>query len=352
LYRWYYNRTIDLTKETKIYNNIKLRDAMRKKYQYEKFKFPEWYKGPKKIPSRIIDGAIKRVSDAFNVGFKQLSKKIISKFELHYKTKKDIIQSINITKDLYNSTSNSFSKMYLGEMKTQSSIMHIEHDTVLQYDYVLDKYFLVIPRSVISHNEKQVGESTISLDPGKRCFLTGYSPEGHILEIANHKFQKLDYHLKKIDKLNSVISGTKNKKQKIIYRKAKRRRYKRIENLVTDLHWKTIKHLTENYTVINIGDLSTKVVSQTKINQGVKRILQVFAFYKFKQRLKSSCEAFDLKYKCVNEAWTSKTCTLCGNTQPKRTDKLFECFDCGFKTDRDWNGARNIHLRAFSISDK
>lgn len=351
LFRWFYNRTIDLTKETNTFSN-KLRDLMRQKYQYEKFNFPDWYSGPKKVPSRIIDGAIKRVCDAYTVGFKQLKLGLIQRFELHYKTKKDRHQSINITKDLYNSTSNSFSKIYLGEMKTQSSIKHIEHDTVLTYDNVLDKYFLVVPRSVFSRNEKQVVEGTISMDPGKRCFLTGYSPEGHILEIANHKSQKLSYHFKNIDRLNSSISTTKNKKKKMIYRKAKRRCYKRVENLVNDLHWKTIKYLTENYSTINIGDLSTKDVSQTNLNKGVKRVLQMFSFFKFKQRLKFVCEAKGLSYKCVNEACTSKTCTVCGKIQAKRKDKEFKCLSCGFETDRDWNGARNIHLRASSICSK
>jgi putative transposase len=349
IYRWFYNRTLDHVKEYRIFSFTTLRDSMREKYKYQNFVFPEWYKGPREIPSRIIDGAIKRIADAYTTGFEQLKLGIIKKFSLHYKTKKDRKQSVILFKDVFNKTSNAFSKKYLGTTKSQHSLKSVDCDSVLHYDHVLHTYYLTIPRNV-NHSEKQVVKNTLSMDPGKRCFLTGYSPEGHIIEIANGKSHKLEYHFKKIDMINSLYSRTKNKKKKESYRKAKRRRYKRVQNLVDDLHWKTINFLVKNYKSINVGDLSTKQVSQTKINKGVKRVLQMFSFCKFKQRLQESCQAFDRNYKCIDESFTSKTCTLCGDMQAKRKDKVFECSRCHYCTDRDWNGARNIHLKSLSAT--
>ncbi len=51
----------------------------------------------------------------------------------------------------------------------------------------------------------------------------------------------------------------------------------------------------------------------------------------------------------INEAYTSKTCTFGGHVHTKLGgSKVFHCPQCGSKHDRDWNGARNILLRALS----
>ena len=45
----------------------------------------------------------------------------------------------------------------------------------------------------------------------------------------------------------------------------------------------------------------------------------------------------------VNPAYTSRTCSECGEIQPKpRVYRQFECSDCGHVEDRDMNAARNI----------
>ena len=57
-----------------------------------------------------------------------------------------------------------------------------------------------------------------------------------------------------------------------------------------------------------------------------------------------------------NEAYTSMTCTNCGNLKPKgqmkaedrKNPKVYHCHKCGISVDRDVvNGARNIGLRYF-----
>jgi putative transposase len=48
----------------------------------------------------------------------------------------------------------------------------------------------------------------------------------------------------------------------------------------------------------------------------------------------------------VDESYTSKTCGGCGRiNHGLGKSKLFWCEQCGFRTDRDWNGARNIWLK-------
>ena len=47
-----------------------------------------------------------------------------------------------------------------------------------------------------------------------------------------------------------------------------------------------------------------------------------------------------------NEAYTSKTCSWCGNMQKIGGSETYNCHSCKVKMDRDENGARGIFLRA------
>jgi len=48
----------------------------------------------------------------------------------------------------------------------------------------------------------------------------------------------------------------------------------------------------------------------------------------------------------VDESYTSKTCTKCGEQNKNLgSSKHFKCSKCGLEIDRDINGARNIYLK-------
>ena len=47
----------------------------------------------------------------------------------------------------------------------------------------------------------------------------------------------------------------------------------------------------------------------------------------------------------VTEEYTSKTCTKCGKISDKCRNRLKECENCGYKINRDINGARNILIK-------
>ena len=47
-----------------------------------------------------------------------------------------------------------------------------------------------------------------------------------------------------------------------------------------------------------------------------------------------------------DEHWTSKSCGGCGLIKTNLGgNKVYDCSDCNFKLDRDYNGARNIHMK-------
>lgn len=76
--------------------------------------------------------------------------------------------------------------------------------------------------------------------------------------------------------------------------------------------------------------------------------MNTFAFYKFHEKLKSLAALRNCKLYIVNEAYTSKTCGICGSLNNKLgSAKTFKCVnpECKVMIDRDHNGARNILLK-------
>jgi putative transposase len=349
LYRWYYNRTIESIKETKIISFIKQRNLLREKYNYHNNEYPN-YKG-ENVPSRIIDGAIQTCSKNFEINIKKVKSKLIPSFKINFKTIKDKDQSIVLFKDTFSKNKNSFNMKYLGD-DIKSIIPFkgkINKDSRLQFNSILNTFELIIPydKTYIS-NEPTDG--FIGLDPGERTFLTGYSSKQHLLEIGSGACDIVKKINKSIDRLKSKRDKTKNKSKKKSYTKAIARKEIRKRRLKNELHWKTCKLLTDNYNIIALGDLSTKSISSKKnnLNKNSKRSFSFLGFFLFKQRLEYKCKLNGITFCFQDESCTTKTCTRCGFYNDKiRSNKIFSCPACNLVIGRDINAARNIYMRCY-----
>ena len=208
----------------------------------------------------------------------------------------------------------------------------------------------------------------VSLDPGVRTFQTIYSPEGVTAKLGNAHNQLLVKLSERIDKYQSYKDKTKipfplllTEEQRINSKKNRRKRYKlkkhmakswkRIKNIVDQLHKSTAKYLTDNFKHILLPEtnISNMVKSyKRKINKTTVRGLLCLSHFKFRERLKQLAKRTGNNVIEVSEAYTSKTCGSCGymdeNLGGKKT---FEC-SCGYKCDRDIHGARNIYIRAIN----
>jgi transposase len=68
-------------------------------------------------------------------------------------------------------------------------------------------------------------------------------------------------------------------------------------------------------------------------------------YFVFRQRLEFKCKERGNVYKLVNEKYTSKTCSYCGEYKENLGgNKIYECDYCLTQIDRDVNGARNIYF--------
>jgi transposase len=121
---------------------------------------------------------------------------------------------------------------------------------------------------------------------------------------------------------------------------------RRVRHLVDELHWKSANYISNNYSNVFIGDLSSKnIVSKCgmlgKLN---KRLVNSLAFYKFKARLEYvMSKKINNKLVYVDESYSSKTCSRCGVLNGKLgSSKIFNCQNCNLEVDRDINGSINI----------
>ena len=85
---------------------------------------------------------------------------------------------------------------------------------------------------------------------------------------------------------------------------------------------------------------------QNRLGGKVKFVLNMLSHYKFKQYLIQKADEYDCKIYERTEEYTSKCCTTCGKiSEIYDVNRTKTCKYCGYKINRDINGARNILLK-------
>jgi putative transposase len=385
-FRWYYNSVLTVVYTHYGLENIEknkisfysVRDLFRK-YRYTEeikgnlifkdfefdevlnsFTVPEWWD---KVNNRIPRGAIKKFVSSLNSakwngcnkGFKMKyrSKK---KDNLAYFEDKAYPSWINnVTCKYWFRTKQGRNYLSLKQIQEQEGtkrgleIIH-EKDT--------DRYFLYYPVEIDwfpdldRRNDNQVrsstsGERVIALDPGVRKFLVGYDPSGKMVFFGDEANKEIIPLLYEIDSLSSLIELEKNDTLK----KKRLSIWRRIKGMIDDLHWKSIRYLIQNYDVIILPDyrVSQMIKKGRKIGKMTKRMMTMYAFFRFKTKLEYACRRYGRKLVIVDEAYTSKTCTNCGFLNDLEGQETLVCKGCRIELDRDVNGSRNIFIKNITL---
>ena len=185
--------------------------------------------------------------------------------------------------------------------------------------------------------------SIISLDPGIRTFITYYDRRscGEIGKSTSVKIKRLN---KSQDNIQAKLNNEKKYGKRKNLFNAKQKIQAKINNVVDDLHKKACNFLGK-YKYVILPEFKTKGLLK-KLNKYSSRALQNLSHFKFKLRLIQKANETGAKIIICNEAYTSKTCTNCGNLKMDLGKaKLYKCDICDLEINRDINGARNILLR-------
>jgi len=213
----------------------------------------------------------------------------------------------------------------------------------LHYDSKIDTYslFITIKEETV---ESEANKNTfIGLDAGIRSFMTGVSNDCAI-QIGTVISDQISTLLKKIDRNNNDDQLTEKEKSK-----RNMKIYRRIINIVDEMHWKIINYLTNTYERIYIGKLNMKDVVNNEtsvISNMSKRVGSMMKHFQFRQRLIFKCKSKRINCIEVNERYTSKTCSRCGEYKANLgSNKKYKCNKCGNYMDRDINASRCILLK-------
>ena len=311
--------------------------------------FPSWW-ADKKPHTRIARGAAKKISQNVNSCISNYKNGNISKFDMKFMSqKKDTEYTlfedkkypafIDKIKGRYWFTNTKNKKCAISYDSLLSQLEGKEKGCEIIYEKSTDKYFLHYPVEYDffplddRRNENQVkyiykGENVISLDPGVRKFMVGYDPSGTTVFIGQGSNKQLIKLLLDVDKNPSI------------------KKWRKIKNMINELHWKTISFLVENYDVIILPDFRvSQMIKSNKLTRMTKRLMCMYSFNSFKEKLQWKCSIHKKKLFIVDESYTSKTCGVCGVLNDVGGNETYTCSSCGLVCDRDVSGARNIFIK-------
>ena len=301
----------------------------------------------KRIKTHIIDCAIKLACSNYKSALSNLTNNNIKQFKIKYWKYNKKSKLIEVEPSYFGKNKNQLCHSVFGDIKyiynkQEYKLDNITSACTIHYNGKINEYNIIIPIKS-EKNQNLNDKEIISIDPGIRTFITGIS-ENEVIKIGNNISNRIENYLNRIDVLNKY----KNRINKL-----KEHKYnKKIQNLVDELHWKSINYLTSNYKNIFIGDLSSKNISCNKtsnISKITKRIAYKLSFYKFRMRLQERCEANNINYKMVNEKYTSKMCSNCCNyNENLGSNKIYNCNNCNNTIDRDVNGSRCIYFKGLN----
>lgn len=306
-----------------------------------------------RIKTHIMDDAIKLACANYKSAITNLKRKHIKHFRIRYWRFNKSYNILDIEKCYF--TNNSICPKIFGTIKGiynnepfNLDLINTKYDCSCKilYERYSNRYYLLVPQ-IVEQIDTLKTQKIIALDPGIRTFMTGLS-ENEAIKICTNGTEKIKPILEYLDKINNLKFDKAIKNCK--YKKITKRCYKRIDNLIKELHWKTINYLTNHYKIILIGDLSIKRVINNEtslLSNMTKRVGSFLSFYKFKQRLQYKCNIKGCKYSEVNERWTSALCSCCGNyyNETLAGSKIYKCPKCKTIIDRDINGCRGIYLK-------
>ena len=367
----------------------------------------------KNVPYDILSDEVRIFFSNLKSCQTNLKNKNIRHFELK---SKDVSKSHSIFLPKSSIKNNGFYIRHLKNMKGMENIklnLFDIGDCRLIYDKVNKKYHLSIPYyKKITKLKKKM--RVVSIDPGEKIFISFFSEinYGHIgknirikllpIEKKIRRYQRIlsnkkndykeinkkrlrDYKFEKItnkyNKKGKKIPNKKLRNNSLLVNKSHikakiRKCYKKIKNIVKELHNKTALYLVKNYDRILLpkfetqnmvrnkkynkeyfkklnkekGEIQCKkevkeVYKRRKLNGRVKFVLNNLSHYKFKMHLLNKCKEYGSELTEVTEEYTSKTCTVCGIQSTNYSNERIKNCKCCSKIDRDINGARNILIK-------
>lgn len=120
------------------------------------------------------------------------------------------------------------------------------------------------------------------------------------------------------------------------------------KNVINNFMNQAVNYIVKFCLASRIGNIVIGELKDIKQNMNLgkknNQNFQYIPYGLFKQKLKAKCEYYGINYVEVDEAYTSQTCSRCGdvNRSNRKHRGLYVCRRCGSVLNADVNGAINI----------
>ncbi|ABW01250.1 RNA-guided endonuclease InsQ/TnpB family protein [Caldivirga maquilingensis] len=224
---------------------------------------------------------------------------------------------------------------YAGKLKWKGKQGRLE----IHYDEVRGRFYAFIPMSVEDVKPKESGLKA-SIDLGIVNLVTMFIENGKwFLFKGGSILSQYEYYSKKIaitQKKLALHGQRRSRRLSMLYRKRSLFMRHVVNSMV-----RRIMNILSKEGVIEVRVGYPKEITK---NHGNKLTVNFWNYRLIIRRLKEVGEELGIKVIEVNEAYTSKTCTLCGETHPNgRIHRgLFKCPRMGKVINADLNAAVNI----------
>jgi IS605 OrfB family transposase len=315
--------------------------------------------------NEIRSNAIKSVCDAYKTGYANLKAGNIKYFNMSFKKKTNNKKCIELASTDIQFTEKGI-KISPQKFPINEKIIKIHKKNHKKYKDLIIKnncdlikinenYYIhiTVPYTIKQVNKiKPTQIKYCGIDPGVRTFVSIY---------GNNELSNIDLKNNNLENINKKINILKSKNVKPLqeYQRSgfKRRNIAKLEknkvNIIDSLHWNVCNYLTEKQDIIFLGDIKSHNIVKKSYNKTLNRQFNDLKFYKFKQRLLYKCVSNNKKVFFINEAYTSQSCSSCGNLWKELgTSKTYICQNenCKKIFDRDMNAAKNICMKGILLN--
>lgn len=300
-----------------------------------------------KTPKDIRAGAVNDVCKAYKTGFTNLKLGHIKHFHLGFRRKTEPDKCLLLPHSCIKNNGGIFSiaptflkgastiSMGKKTIKKHKNLI-IKHDCRLVRQKNVFWVIIPIPMKIA---EKTDAVNYCGIDPGTKTFMTCFGNNGAI------EYKHNDTILQKLDRKINFLTDRRRPTRNRVYKKQINKLERRKENLINELHWKTINDLLNRNDFIFYGDIKSHDIVKNGKNRTLNTSMNNLKFYKFKQRLLFKSIEKGKKVYEVKEHYTTQTCSFCGSMYKPMLSRVYHCVNCKCSIGRDVNASKNILMK-------
>jgi len=137
-----------------------------------------------------------------------------------------------------------------------------------------------------------------------------------------------------------------NKKLLKVIKQVGQRECNKVDSLLHAISKEIISLANQHDTgFIFLGDLKGLRESAKNKGKRMNRLAGNFTYHKLTQYITYKAEECGIQVIQIDESYSSKICSRCGETGKRPYQGLFKCPTCGYQINADYNGAKNIYKR-------